>query len=156
MSEDPSRQAIVDQEHLKLLSIAYLVSSGLSACFSLLGLLYAGMGVFMGAMIARAPATPGQAPPPEFMGWLFGLMGLSMFVIMMTMAALKLLAYRRLKARRSRTFCMVVAGLTCLGMPYGALLGVFTFVVLTRPSVARLFEVLPPPIQTPNVVASGG
>jgi len=156
MSEDQLRQAIVDQEHLKLLSIAYLVSSGMSAFFSLFGLLYAFMGVFITAAMARAPAAPGQGPPPEFMGWFFGLFGFSMFLVMVTFAALKFLAYRRLKQRRSRILCMVVAGLSCVGVPYGTLLGVFTFIVLARPSVAKLFEVAPPPIAAPNEVASGG
>jgi len=35
---------------------------------------------------------------------------------------------------------MIVAGLGCLAVPYGTLLGVFTFVVLGRPSVVRLFD----------------
>ena len=156
MSENQIRQTIVDQEHLNLLSIAYLVSAALSACFSLLGLAYAFMGAFFAAAIARMPATPGQAPPPAIMGWLFGLLGLSMFVFVLTIGGLKFLAYRRLKQRRSRILCMVVAGVCCLGVPYGTLLGIFTFVVLTRPSVVRLFQVSPPPIPAPNVVASGG
>jgi len=156
LKSDQIRQTIVDQEHLNLLSIAYLVSAALSACFSLLGLVYAFMGAFFAAAIARMPATPGQAPPPAFMGWLFGLIGLGMFVFVLTIGGLKFLVYRRLKQRRSRILCMVVAGVCCLGVPYGTLLGIFTFVVLTRPSVVRLFQVSPPPIPAPNVVASGG
>ena len=155
MSEDQLRQAIVDQEHLKLLSISYLVSAGMSAFFSLFGLMYAFMGVFITAAIAHAPSAHGEGPPPE-LGLIFGLFGFGMFLVMMTLGALKFLAYRRLKQRRSRIFCMVVAGLSCLGVPYGTLLGVFTFIVLARPSVVRLFEVPPPPIVAPNVVASGG
>ena len=34
----------------------------------------------------------------------------------------------------------MVAGLNCLHMPLGTLLGVFTFIVLARPSVQALFE----------------
>lgn len=156
MSEDQLRQAIVDHEHLKLLSIAYLVSAGMSAFFSLFGLLYAFMGVFITAAIAHAPAQPEQGAPPEFVGWIFGMFGAGMFVMMMGLGVLKFLVARRLKQRRSRTFCMVVAGLSCFGVPYGTMLGVFTFLVLARPSVARLFQVPPPRIAAPNVVASGG
>ena len=155
MSQDPLRQAIIDQEHLKLLSMAYLVSAGMNALFSLLGLLYAFMGVFISAAIARGPATPQQGPPPEIMGWIFGLIGLIMFLFMMTLSVLKILASQRLKQRRWRIFCMVVAGLGCLGVPYGTLIGVFTFMVLARPSVARLFEVPAPPIAAPNAGGSG-
>ncbi|HEY3128349.1 MAG TPA: hypothetical protein VGL91_02750 [Acidobacteriota bacterium] len=140
MSEDQLRQAIVDQEHLKLLTIGYLVSAGTNAFFSLFGLLYAFMGVVITAAISRAPARPGQDAPPEFVGWIFGLFGFGFFAILAGLGVLKFLVARRLKQRRSRTFCMVVAGVSCFGVPYGTMLGVFTFLVLSRPSVARLFQ----------------
>jgi hypothetical protein len=156
VSEDEARQAIVDHEHLRLLSIAYLVSAGLNALYALLGILYACMGVFMRALMARAPVKPEQGPPPEFMVWFFVFFGFAIFSIMVGVGALKFITYRRLKQRRSRVFCMVVAGLSCVGVPYGTLLGVFTFIVLGRPSVAKLFEVTPPPISGPDAVAGGG
>jgi hypothetical protein len=37
-------------------------------------------------------------------------------------------------------FCLVTAGLACLFQPVGLVLGVFTFLVLLRPSVKILFE----------------
>jgi len=40
MSDETLRQSIVDEEHLKLLSLGYIVSGGLAALFSLFGLLY--------------------------------------------------------------------------------------------------------------------
>ena len=154
--EDQDRQTIVDLEHVRILSIAYLVSAIISAVFSLFGLLYAFMGIFMGAVIAHAPASPTQGPPHEFVVWLFGLLGVGIFSILITIGVLKFFTYRFLAQRRSRTFCMVVAGLNCLAVPYGTLLGIFTFVVLTRPSVAKLFSIAPPPIHASNAVASDG
>ena len=35
---------------------------------------------------------------------------------------------------------MVIAGISCLFVPYGTILGVFTFIVLQRSSVEKLFE----------------
>ena len=46
----------------------------------------------------------------------------------------------RLGQRRSHTLCLVAAALSCVFMPFGTLLGVCTFVVLLRPSVAPLFK----------------
>lgn len=143
MEPQNERQAFLDDEHLKLLSIGYIIAGAISAVFSIFGLLYAFMGLFFGTLIAKLPSQPGQAPPPEFMGWFFGLFGLGIFLALVTFAVLKFLAAQRLKARRSRTFCMVVAALSCFEIPYGTALGVCTFIVLLRPSVARLFE--PPP-----------
>ena len=48
-------------------------------------------------------------------------------------------AGRRLAQRRSYMFCMVMAGVACMLTPVGTVLGVFTIIVLNRPSVRRLF-----------------
>jgi hypothetical protein len=41
--------------------------------------------------------------------------------------------------------CMVTAGISCLGIPYGTVLGIFTFLVLSRPSAIALFDRWPLP-----------
>ena len=45
-----------------------------------------------------------------------------------------------LRARKYRTFSLVVAGINCLHVPIGTVLGVFTIIVLIRDSVRRLYE----------------
>ncbi len=65
---------------------------------------------------------------------------MAFFLILITLAGLKLGVALSLKKRKARTFCMVVAAFECLGVPYGTLLGIFTFIVLGRDSVTRLFE----------------
>jgi hypothetical protein len=143
MSDASVRQSIIDEEHLKLLSICYMISAAISACFSMIGLMYAGMGAVMSEAIKHAPelaANTANVPPPAFIGWIFGAIGVAMFLILITMAGLKLGVAFSLKKRKSRTFCMVVAAFECLGVPYGTLLGIFTFIVLGRDSVTRLFD----------------
>src|SRR5438034_237975 len=46
---------------------------------------------------------------------------------------------RELRDRRGYLFCLVMAGIACLFQPFGMILGVFTFIVLLRPSVKTLF-----------------
>lgn len=142
MLDAPVRQSIVDEEHLKLLSICYMISAAISACFSLFGLMYAAMGTVVTEAIKRAPdlATGTNSAPPEFIGWIFGAFGVAFFLLSITLAGLKLGVALSLKKRKAKTFCMVVAALECLGVPYGTLLGIFTFIVLGRDSVTRLFE----------------
>jgi len=135
-------QAMIDGEHLKLLSIGYMISAGFNAFFMLFGLFYVFMGAMASEMIrlsTQANAKPG-GPPPAFIGWFFAAIGLVFFAVGLTFAILKFRAASNLKRRRSRIFCMVVAGLTCLEFPYGTALGVFTFIALGRESVVRLFE----------------
>jgi hypothetical protein len=50
------------------------------------------------------------------------------------------MAARALGRRRGRLLCQIAAAVSCLQMPWGVLLGVFTFMVLNRESVKQLFE----------------
>ena len=43
------------------------------------------------------------------------------------------------RPRRARTFSLVMAGVNCLSVPLGTTLGVFTFIVLLRESVAAQY-----------------
>lgn len=140
MSDETLRQAIIDEEHLKLLSIGYLVSAGVAALFSLFGLLYVFLGVMMSITFSEAAKKANQSAPPAFIGWLFGIIGLVIFLLLIAMALLKLQTARCIKRRRSRAFCMVMGAISCLEIPYGTLLGVFTFLVLGRNSIKDLFE----------------
>ena len=141
MIEEELRRRIIDEEHLRVLSICYYVSAGMIALMSLLGLLYVVIGAII--FVSQGPGAvyvpPGQ-PPPKFMGALFMGMGMAMFVFGMVGSILKIVAGIRIRQKRSRVFCMVIAGIGCLEFPYGTLLGVFSFIVLGRNSVRLLFE----------------
>lgn len=135
------QQEIIDAEHLKLLRVGYFVSGGFTAFFSMFGLLYAGMGFMMTAVISSSQqAQKPESGPPEAIGWFFGILGSIMFLALASIAVMKFIAARRLKQRKSRSFCMLVAGISCLGIPYGTVLGVLTFMVLGRESVKALFN----------------
>src|SRR5271170_5106539 len=110
MSEGVAAQSIVDEEHLKLLSLGYMISAATTAFFSLIGLMYIAMGIFIGAIASHKSAmgaNTGQ-PPPAFIGWIIGGVGLGLFLFMVLLAAAKLRTAHCLKKRKSRTFCMIV------------------------------------------------
>ncbi|MBN9690444.1 MAG: hypothetical protein J0M24_09395 [Verrucomicrobia bacterium] len=135
---DPQdRQAVIDDEHLKLLSLGYLVSGGFTAVFSLFGLFYAGMGLFM---LAVTMTQKSSSAPPVAVALLFGTMGLLFLAIFIVVTLCKFRVASCLKQRRGRTFCLIVAGLTAIAFPYGTMLSVFTFLVLCRPSVVQQFN----------------
>jgi hypothetical protein len=141
MADKNMRQQIVDEEHLHLLYISYLISAGMSVFFSFFGLIYVFMGVIMGVFFSAESNVAGHAAdaPPAFIGWFFGIIGFGIFLFLIAMAVLKFIAAFRIKHRRSRVFCMVIAGISCLAIPYGTLLGICTFIVLARASVKKLF-----------------
>lgn len=91
---------------------------------------------------ATPPVNPAPPPPAMFaaFGMMFVVMGVIMLVIGLTFALLAFLAGRYISSHRHRVFCLVVAGIGCLSFPLGTILGVFTFIVLLRPSVISLFE----------------
>ena len=132
-----------DAEHLRLLSIFYYVMAGVTALFSCIPIIH----VVIGWSMLRNPgafADPAQgAPEAEWMGWLFVLLG-GIFVLGgWIFAALQALTGRFLRERTRYTFCLVVAGVSTLFMPFGTVLGVFTIIVLIRPSVKALFGQAP-------------
>lgn len=127
---------------LDLLAILHYVLAGITALFALFPVLHLAMGIWMvsGGFPEPAP-KPGEPPiSPELFGWIFIGFATAFIAFGLALAALLVMAGRRLKQRRSHTFCAVVAGLACLNMPLGTVLGVFTLVVLTRPGVREAFD----------------
>jgi nitrate reductase gamma subunit len=87
---------------------------------------------------------PGQLggkgePPPAFIGWIFVIVASLLIVSGFVVAALVFTAGRFLAKRKHHTFCLVIAAVECLFMPFGTVLGVFTIIVLLRPTVRQLF-----------------
>jgi hypothetical protein len=65
---DETVQEVIDREHLRLLSLGYLISGGMSAFFSLFGLVYLGLALFLflaSSSMGADPKRAGEAPPPE-------------------------------------------------------------------------------------------
>ncbi|HEY4157771.1 MAG TPA: hypothetical protein VGM29_06725 [Polyangiaceae bacterium] len=129
-----SREEIVDGEQLRLLRIGYFLSAGYSAVFIPIGIVYGVMFAFVMRLPTKGP------PPPAFLPWVFGAMGLVFALFAAFSVTLKLLAAKRLRERRGRTLCFVAAALAVLEVPYGSALGIFTFIVLSRANVIRAFE----------------
>jgi len=128
-----------DQEHLQLLSALHYVMAGLACLLPLAATVYIGLGTLMltgkFASGSRA-ATSGD----RLTGYIFVGVGALFFVVGVVGAALNFMGGRALGRRERRSLCLVVAGLNCLHMPLGTALGVFTFIVLSRPSVQALFS----------------
>jgi hypothetical protein len=128
-----------EAKQLDLLSVFHYVVGGLLALFSCLPFLH----VFMGIAIITGKFfqnSNGSDAPPDAFGWIFVIMG-SVFILMGWIIAICILiAGKKLRARRNRLFCMVVAGFECIFMPFGTVLGVFTLILLSKDRVKEAFE----------------
>jgi len=130
-----------DLEHLKLLSIFHYVAAGLLALLSLLPLFHLIAGL---TMIQWTVHTPQEALPGLLAGGCLAMLAATWMLIGLSSAACLAAAGHFLARRRHHTFCLAVAVVACLFMPVGTILGVFTILVLVRPSVRALFT--PPPL----------
>lgn len=131
------QQLSKDKEHLDLLGIFHFVNAGLLGLYLIF---LVGHYLLMTSMFSNPAMWEGNSSPPpkELMGYLRGFYVFSGLLIV-GIVTLNILAGRFLRSCRNRTFLFVVAGLNCLNIPLGTVLGVFTIVVLVRPTVADRF-----------------
>jgi hypothetical protein len=126
-----------DEEHLKLLSIFHYVVGGLAGLFSLFPVFHLVFGLFF--IFAPEKFTNSQSPPPAFLGWFFVIFAL-VFIGIGLLTALGIIACGRfLDRRKYYLFCLVMAAIECVFIPFGTVLGVFTIIVLMREPVKQLF-----------------
>lgn len=139
---DQEKQSILDEEHLKLLRIGYIIIGVADSFFALIPLVYVAIGIGMTASGIQVPTRPGE-PSLAVVGGFLVVFGIAFCIFFAAQAVLQLLAARALGKRRSRLLCQIAAGASCLQMPWGVVLAVFTFLVLGRESVKQLFEPAP-------------
>lgn len=131
-----------DIEQLRLLAIFHYVVGGIIALFSLIPIVHVVIGL---AIVTGAFDVPDQGePPPEFVGWMFVIIGSVVILCGLTIATCVIIAGRRLARQTNYTYCLVVAAIECTFMPFGTVLGVFTIIVLMRPTVKTAFGVPEP------------
>jgi hypothetical protein len=134
------RQEIIDAEHLRVLSICYYVMGGVVIFFSCFALIYVVMGLVLALMPEQLDGPRHGEPPPAVIGFVIAGIGGCFLCLGWAFGALAIYVGRSLAQHRRRTLTLVLAAIYCLSIPFGTLLGVFTFVVLLRDSVMRLYE----------------
>ena len=127
-----------DADHLRILSIFHYVVAGVAALFACFPILHLVMGIML-LSGAFPEAKPGDEQVTRMMGAFFVALSVVGITLGLTYSILLVLSGTYLRKRIHYTFCLVMAGIACIFMPFGTVLGVFTIVVLVRPSVKGLF-----------------
>ncbi len=127
-----------DLEHLKLLSIFHYVVAGLAGLFSLIPVVH----LVIGVGLATGTLEPEDAAA-RVVGWFFVAFAGAFILAGLTFAVCLAVAGRFLARRQHYTYCLVMAAVACIFMPFGTVLGVFTIIVLVRESVKELFARAP-------------
>jgi len=132
-----------DEEHLRLLSIFYYVIAGLFA----VGACFLGIYIVLGIIFLVSPTAFG--PPDqhgeEIPAIAFIIIGVCGSLFAALLAGLNIFVGRSLSQKKRYTFCLVMAGVCCVFFPLGTILGVFSLIVLVRPSVKAIFDGIIPP-----------
>ena len=125
-----------DQEHLKLLVIGHYIAAAVTFVFGSFPLIH----VAFGAAMLGGAFDGSDKPPPPFMGWMFIGIGVTVISMFWALAAAMLTNAILLKRRKSWMLCLIIAGIECLIMPYGTIIGIFTIIILQRDSVKEIFN----------------
>jgi hypothetical protein len=141
VSPAPNQQQILDNEHLRLLSIFYYVKGAISAVFACIPIIHVVLGLIM--LVAPHAFGHGNDQPPAFVGLLLVFLGGFFILFGWTFAVLVLIAGRGIARRQHYTFCFVVGCIELLSIPFGTILGGCTIMVLNRASIKALFNPRP-------------
>ncbi len=134
---------VVDQdaEHLRLLTIGHYVLAGMAAFFGSFPLIHVVVGLVLSGVGIFAPGSGDDRAPLMAVGVFFTLIGGTFVLVGWSIAVALLFSARSLAHRKRYVFCVVVSGLVAaFCIPMGTVVGVFTIVVLQRPSVKALFQ----------------
>jgi hypothetical protein len=123
-----------DVDHLRLLSLFHYILGGILTAFGCIPIIH----VVIGILIVTGSLS-GRNSPPVAMGFLFIGMGLLFILLIAGIGLCLIFSGRCIARRRHYMFSFIVAAICCLQMPLGTLLGVFTIIVLSRPTVKAMY-----------------
>jgi hypothetical protein len=133
------RDQIIDEEHLRLLSIGYYIAGGLHIAFASLFIFHFAFITFFASNPDFFPPNGGGPPPATFLhvfAWILGTLILAGW----TFGALTIYAGRCIKSRKRRVLSLVMAAVNTIAIPVGTIVGVSGLMVLSRAGVRRLYE----------------
>jgi len=141
--DDTFKQSIIDEEHLKLLSLFHYISGGLTFAFSFF---FVFQFIIFFTILNNLPfdkfdtvLTGGHNMAPVFFNFFYYLW-LIIFLIFIVIGILEILAARFIKLRKYRVFTFIIGILNLFSFPYGTILGVMTIIILNRYSVVALYN----------------
>ncbi len=124
-----------NEEHLRVLSYVHYVLGGLTALMGLVPILHLLLGL---GLLTTSLAGQGD-PEASVVGVILVAVAGAAILLGVGLGAAQAYAGHCLSHHKNWTFCAVVAAVSCLMIPYGTILGVFTLIVLQRPPVKDLF-----------------
>jgi hypothetical protein len=141
--DQQSREVFTNNEHLRLLSIFYFVFGGLSLLVAFILIIYAVVLriIFSSTGVIDSIESSGtymEMPMNIIVGFLMAIL-----ILVTVIGVLQIVAGFKLRNKTNRIFSLVMGVIALPSFPLGTALGVFTIVVLTRPSVIEMYDKQP-------------
>jgi hypothetical protein len=156
---DHPEASIIARERLRILMIGFYVRGGMMFAFGCFFLIYVAFFLGFSFMPESAwtqprpsasaipftwptptPHPANQDAPPVVVFRIMACVFAAVTLLVWSVGGVTAYAGRCIQKRRRKLLIYVMAGLNCLFVPYGTLLGVFTFIVLGSPAATQEFE----------------
>jgi len=123
-----------EEQNLDLLAIFHYILGALTGLFSCIPIIH----LVIGIVLLTGNYNGGDVTPRSI-ALIFIILAVIIILVGWIFAIMIIIAGRRLKERRAYNYCLVVAFMECLIVPFGTVLGVFSIVTLTKETVKELF-----------------
>ena len=143
MNADLDKQRLIDEEHLRLLSIFYYISGALTLFVSLVFLLQFFVFTVIFDQILAGLSNFTMIGNYDFDPEIFSILiylWIVLFFVFIAFGIAQILSGNYLRKRKHRIFSFIIAILNLLFFPYGTILGVMTIIVLSRSSVLEMYN----------------
>jgi len=141
MENFDEKQKIIDDEHLKLLSLFHYISGGLTLAFAL----FIGAYLFLIFFVISLAGQQKELDPkfnealPEAFFTVLMTIFMVIFILGLLFGIAQIVSGRLIKLRQLRWFSFTLGIINLLNFPYGTILGIFTIIVLEKDSVNRQY-----------------
>ena len=143
MNEIPDKRRIIDEEHLRLLSIFHYIAGAITLFISLIFLAQFFLFSFIFDEVMNNITDIALVGFYEFNPEIFSLLvylWIVLFLLFVAFGVAQIISGKFLRAKKHRIFSFIVAIINILFFPYGTILGVATIMVVTRSSVVALYH----------------
>ena len=138
---DPTeRQRVLDEEHLRLLSMFHYISGGVTLLFSTAFFLMFAIFAFMATHLPPRVSPTGQPLPQAAPPVAFFVFFAVFLVLGIVYGVIEIFTGHCISRRKYRVFSLIASIPRLITIPYGVLLSVFTIIVLERASVKELYR----------------
>ena len=125
------------KSNIKILEMFHYIYGGICCFFGLFPIFHIVIGILI--LTNAFPHSNQGQELPKFFGYIFVIAGSIILLFSQTLGVLTIISGRKIAKLKSRNFSLVIAGINCIGFPFGTVLGVFALMMLTKDEAKILY-----------------